>query len=99
MSYYVLGWDLEGGGWVTADLTSGQRLILVHSDQQLAVAHMIAVSREAGQRAAFVELESDKAGVKDKLESITGVGSFSGVDFAFPDDPIYFAILNQLLAV
>lgn len=97
MPYYLLCWGLEGG-LVTVDLTSGIRLILVHSDQQLAAEHMAALSRRTGREVAVIEIESAKRRVKERLESIVGVGLLSDVDLAFPNDPIYLVILHKILA-
>ena len=97
MTYYLLLWLDDG--LVTVNLTSGQRLILVHSDKQLAATQMTAFLRRYGRGTAFVELELPrrKRKVKRKLESLVGAGLLTGIDLVFPDDPMYLTLLNQTL--
>lgn len=98
MPYYFLTWGLEGG-LVTVDLASGRRVILVHSDKQIAARHMAVLARRTDQEVALMEQESAEASMKENLESIVGVDLLPGIDLVFPDDPIYFMIVDAISAL
>jgi hypothetical protein len=96
MVYYVLVWGLEGG-LITVDMTSGQRMILAHTDMKPASRHMDALVQRAKTAVAIVEVESPESHLKKKLDNIVGAGLLSRIDLVFPEDQIYLAILNELL--
>lgn len=94
----LLAWGLEGG-LVTTDLTSGDRIILVHADRQLANRLGGHLARAAERAVATVEMEQPRDQVRGSIESMLGKDALRGIELVFPDDPAYLPLMNQLLGV
>jgi hypothetical protein len=97
MDYYVLSWGLDGG-LITTDLTSGEQLLLVHTDRELALRYGSAIFQRTGRGVATITLNSSRSGLRRKLERAAGKGSLADVDLVFPDHPVYSQLVNNLLA-
>jgi hypothetical protein len=99
MSFLILVW-LEGG-LITTDLTSGHRLILVHTDERIANACGSAVvkSTGGGQPVATVALDCGKDELPNELaEMMNAPELLTDYYFVFPEDPLYLEMINQWLA-
>jgi hypothetical protein len=99
MRFLILGW--LDGGLVTTQLTSGRRLVLVHTDERLATALGSAIVRSTGggRPVATAELDCGRAELPAKLAKMLQAPELlTDYDFVFPDDALYLEVLNQLLA-
>lgn len=100
MTYFLLAWLEEG--LVSADLTNGYKLILAHSDPDLAQAYANAtIHRHAPDgRIATIRMDSSREEVAQFVATAAGIADPNDVGdlrLVFSDDPMYLHVLNQML--
>jgi hypothetical protein len=90
--YYVLFWSQGDGTATTLDTISGEHIILVHSDKQIAWRVMNAVARISHKAVGVLEVDMPKENLLNVLRRDHGEEIV-----AFPEDPLYLIMLNQIL--
>jgi hypothetical protein len=96
MSYYVVCWFRQDGMTaITLDTTSGEHIILVHSDQQIAMQVMNVASRTSHQAVAIMTLDMPK----EKALNVLRQHHDGREELAFPEDPRYLIMLNQVFDI
>lgn len=97
MPYHILAWGLEGG-LLTTTLTTGDQVVLVHTDEDLASRLGSRALEQTQRGVATVRYDLDRSELRGAIERALGdTGSLAGIDLVFPDDPRYVVLLNQLL--
>jgi hypothetical protein len=99
VTYYLHGWltDDLSGGLVTSDLTSGERLVLAHTDQRLAMSYADAILRRFVPEGRIATMSLD-CSVEELCHAVAGmVGPSDGIQLVLPDDPVYLEVINQTI--
>ncbi len=96
MSHHILTW--AGAGLVTIDLDDGRRVVLVFTDPEAAGVAGAAVQRAADQPVEVAEVDVPADKLEDALDVLLGIaGSPADLALVFPGDPLFAAVLSQLL--
>jgi hypothetical protein len=98
VTFFLSTWAAQGG-MIYWSMPSGRRVMLIHADEQLALACGQALLRRSDETDAVVTtaFEVSRQMLAGALTEALAADGHSDVHLAFPDDPSYIEVLNGLL--